>query len=324
MLASITEKYCVTTLDDFYMDISTANLLRMFIYNVKKLNIIIHGPSGAGKTAILNIIIKNYYGNHYTNSFCENNVLYINNSKDQGINYFRTDVKTFCQTPCSTNNMKKIVAIDDIDCLNEQSQQVFRSYIDNYSHGIFFIFTCTNLPKIIESIQSRQSIIKIPGIDNNKLIHICDTIIEGESINIEPQAKKFLIKISNGSVRVLFNYIEKFRLYGGIITHEIAVKLCTNINFDDFRRYIQHVKTNDMFGSIQILNSMYDDGYSVMDILDAFFVFIKMTPDIDERIKYDVISYICKYIHVFHEIHEDEVELAFFTNNIISIFRNTQ
>ena len=72
MLASITEKYCVTTLDDFYMDISTANLLRMFIYNVKKLNIIIHGPSGAGKTAILNIIIKNYYGNHYTNSFCEN------------------------------------------------------------------------------------------------------------------------------------------------------------------------------------------------------------------------------------------------------------
>ena len=84
------------------------------------------------------------------------------------------------------------------------------------------------------------------------------------------------------------------------------------------------MKKNDMFGSIQILNSMYDDGYSVMDILDAFFVFIKMTPDIDERIKYDVISYICKYIHVFHEIQEDEVELAFFTNNIISIFRNTQ
>ena len=321
-MASITDKYCVTTLDDFYMDESTVNLLKVFIHDLKKLNIIIHGPSGAGKTSILNIIIKNYYGNHYyTNDFSENNVLYINNSKDQGINYFRTDVKTFCQTPCSANGMKKIVAIDDIDCLNEQSQQVFRNYIDTYSHNVFFIFTCTNLQKIIESIQSRQSILKLSGIDNNKLTHICDTIIEGESIIIDPQAKEFLIKISNNSVRVLFNYIEKFRLYGGIITQDVAVKLCTNINFDDFGRYIQHVEKNDIFGSVQILNSLYDDGYSVMDILDALFIFIKMAPDIDEHIKYDIISFICKYIHVFHEIHEDDVELAFFTNNIVSVFR---
>ena len=195
--------------------------------------------------------------------------------------------------------MKKIVAIDDIDCLNEQSQQVFRSYIDNLQPwNVFFIFTCTNLPKIIESIQSRQSILKLPGIDNNKLTHICDTIIEGESINIDPQAKEFLIKISNGSVRVLFNYIEKFRLYGGIITHEdVAVKLCTNINFDDFRRYIQHVKKNDMFGSIQILNSMYDDGYSVMDILGRTFCIYK--DGTRHRRTYKIRRHFVSYVNIY-------------------------
>ena len=199
MQNSITDKYSATTFDDFYIDKTTIDLLKMFIYDIKNLNIIIHGPSGSGKTAILNIVIKNYYGTHYTHTknFRSNNVLYINNSKDQGIHYFRTDVKTFCQTPCTVKSYKKIIAIDDIDSLNEQSQQVFRTYIDNYSHNVFFIFTCTNLQKIIESIQSRQTIMKLSGVDNKKLTHICETIIREENITMDADAKTFLVKISN-------------------------------------------------------------------------------------------------------------------------------
>ena len=39
-----------------------------------------------------------------------------------------------------------------------------------------------------------------------------------------------------------------------------------------------------------------------------------------EEEKYKIIPYICKYITVFNNIHEDEIELANFTNNIITIF----
>jgi septum formation topological specificity factor MinE len=38
----------------------------------------------------------------------------------------------------------------------------------------------------------------------------------------------------------------------------------------------------------------------------------------DEK-KYNIISIICKYINIFHNIHEDEIELSLFTNNIIDI-----
>ena len=31
--------------------------------------------------------------------------------------------------------------------------------------------------------------------------------------------------------------------------------------------------------------------------------------------QYVTLPYICKYITVFHEIHEDEIELALFTNS---------
>ena len=320
MKTSITEKYSAKKFEDLYIEKNIIDLFNMFIYDINNLNMIIHGAGGSGKTSILNMIIKKYYEIDDITKKYKENILFINNSKEQGINYFRTDVKTFCQTPSSIKQKNKIIAIDDIDSLNEQSQQVFRNYINNYSHNVFFIFTCTNLQKIIESIQSRQTIIVISGVNNTRLEHICNKIISYENIEIDDEAKKFLINISNGSIRVLFNYLEKFKLMDQKITYKETIKLCTNINFEEFQKYIQHIKNNNINESIQILIKLYDDGYSVMDILDSLFIFIKLTSLIEESIKYDVISYICKYIHVFHDIHEHEIELAFFTNNISNIF----
>ena len=81
--------------------------------------------------------------------------------KEQGINYYRNDVKTFCQTSSSIKHKKKIIVLDDIDIINEQSQQVFRNCIDKYSNNIHFIASCSNPQKVIESLQSRLTIIKI-------------------------------------------------------------------------------------------------------------------------------------------------------------------
>jgi hypothetical protein len=53
-----------------------------------------------------------------------------------------------------------------------------------------------------------------------------------------------------------------------------------------------------------------------MDILDNYFLFVKNTGFLTEDDRYEIIPYICKYITIFHNIHEDEVELALFTNSI--------
>jgi hypothetical protein len=71
--------------------------------------------------------------------------------------------------------------------------------------------------------------------------------------------------------------------------------------------------------AIKLIYDVYDKGYSVMDILDNYFLFVKNTDIISEDEKYEVIPIICKYITVFHNIHEDEIELALFTNNLSKI-----
>ena len=88
-----------------------------------------------------------------------------------------------------------------------------------------------------------------------------------------------------------------------------------------FDNYLQAFKENDLKKAIQILQQLYDSGYSVIDIFDFFFTFLKSTPVVDEETKYKIIPYLCKYITIFHTIHEDAIELCLFTNSIFQDIR---
>jgi DNA polymerase III gamma/tau subunit len=140
-----------------------------------------------------------------------------------------------------------------------------------------------------------------------------------ENIVMETDAEEFILDICNNTAKILINYMEKFKLLNQIITQELAINVCTNISFLTFTKYTELVKEKNMKDSISLLYSIYDNGYSVMDILDNYFIFIKTTKILSEDSKYKIIPFICKYITIFNNIHEDEIELALFTNNLHKI-----
>jgi DNA polymerase III delta prime subunit len=310
-------KYQPLYFNDFEIDVEIIDILNTFI-KMDCLNIIFTGNMGSGKTSLLNSLIREYYS-EYNEKEYEENVLYINSLKEQGINYYRTDVKTFCQTCSNIKNKKKIIVLDDIDFINEQSQQVFRNCLDKFSHNVHFISSCSNIQKVIESLQSRFNIIKMKQITKNNLIKIINKIKVVEKIDIDADAEEFIINISNNTVKTLINYMEKFKLLGEKITIQLAIQLCSNISFLSFEEYTNFIKNKNHNMAIQIIYEIYDKGYSVMDILDNYFLFIKSTTILNEEQKYIIIPYICKYITIFHNIHEEEIELALFTNNLINI-----
>jgi DNA polymerase III delta prime subunit len=282
------------------------------------LNILLIGDIASGKTTLLNCLIREYYTGYNAKEY-EENIMYINNLKEQGINYYRNDVKTFCQTCSVIKGKKKFIMIDDIDLINEQSQQVFRNCIDKFSHNVHFVSSCSNIQKVIESIQSRLTIIKIKPLQREQLFKIIDKIKDRENISADADAEEFIVNISNKTVKILINYMEKFKLVNEHITHHLAVKLCTNISFITFEDYTHLIKNKKLNDAIGLIYEIYDKGYSVMDILDNYFIFVKNTVILTETEKYNVIPIICKYITIFHNIHEDEIELALFTNNLITI-----
>ena len=309
-------KYQPLYFSDFENDNEVIKMLKTLII-IENINILLIGDMATGKTSLLNALIREYYIG-YTAKNYEENVLYINNLKEQGINYYRTDVKTFCQTCSNIKNKKKIVILDDIDLINEQSQQVFRNCIDKYSHNVHFISSCSNIQKVIESLQSRFIIIKIKPLKRENLTFIINNIKTNENIDIDLDAQEFIINISN-TVKILINYMEKFKLLNQKITLQIANQLCTNISFLTFEKYTNLIINKNLIQAIKLIYEIYDKGYSVMDILDNYFIFVKNTCVINEEQKYKIIPHICKYITIFHNIHEDEIELSLFTNDLIEI-----
>ena len=311
-------KYQPQWLNEFELD-DDLNVLLKTLLEMDVLNILFIGESGTGKTSLINSIIREYY--HSPNILGNENILYINNLKEQGITYYRVDVKTFCQTPSSISNKKKILVVDDIDLINEQSQQVFRNYIDKYSHNVHFICSCLNTQKVIDSLQSRLTIIKKRNLSEQKLINVINRICHLEHIIITQEVIDFIISISNKSIRIIVNYLEKFKLLNCEITIELANNICTNISFYEFNQFTTICKyEKDLRKAINFIYTLSNRGYSVMDILVNYFIYIKNTTLLTDEEKYEIVPHICKYITIFNNVHEDDIELAHFTNNLINIF----
>ena len=310
-------KYQPFFFKDFETEPEMLEILNTLI-SMNNLNVLFIGDIGSGKTAFLNAVIREYYKGLEPTNYLDN-ILHINSLKEQGINYYRNDVKTFCQTCSSVKGKKKIIVLDDIDFINEQSQQVFRNCIDKYSHNVHFISSCSNSQKVIESLQSRLIIIKIKPLQRPNLIKIMRKITHLEKIEITNDAEDFILNVCNNTAKILINYIEKFKLLNEPITLELASNVCSNISLSTFEEYTQFLKDGQLNDAIRLLYNIYDKGYSVMDILDNYFVFVKITRLLSEEQKYNIIPFICKYITVFHNIHEDEIELALFSNNLQQI-----
>jgi hypothetical protein len=124
------------------------------------------------------------------------------------------------------------------------------------------------------------------------------------------------------SINIVINYMEKFKLINKKIDLTVAQNLCSNIAFNVFEQYTRYIKEGYLVLAIRLIYNIYEKGYSVIDILDNYFMFIKITRILSDEEKYKIIPYICKYITIFHELHEGEIELPLFTNNLIEVFKN--
>ena len=100
------------------------------------------------------------------------------------------------------------------------------------------------------------------------------------------------------------------------IDTEKCKKIISNISYKEFEKYIHLVREGKLENAIEILYNIHDYGYSVIDIFDMFYAFIKNTELLNEKEKYKILPILCKYIAYFHNLHEDIIEVVLFTYDI--------
>ena len=289
-------------------------LLRTLI-DIESMHVMLVGGPGTGKTILCNLILKQYYGKCVDMA----NVLYINSVKEQGVQYYRTEVRIFCQTTSTVPGKKKTIVLDDMDVISEQGQQVFLTGLDNYGHIVNYIVTCRCQQNLIESIHSRLICIQLASFTESYLHELLRNVAEKEGVRMTPEAESMAVARCNFSVRTLINYVEKFKLLKEEVTSEVVMQCCGTIQESYLGKLMGLILKKNLREALKVVHRIADDGYAVMDILDAFFVYLKLYPDIEDEIKYKITKIISKYICVFNQIHEHSVELLFFVNELIEV-----
>jgi replication-associated recombination protein RarA len=266
------------------------------LMTVDPVHLLIIGNAGTGKTTLANLIAKELTR--------DDNLLRIT-SIDQSIAYLRSDVKTFCTTRAPH---KKVLLVDNIDTISEQCQQL----ILTIAAPVHFISTATSFHQVIESIHSQVINFTLKPFTDGDLRGIMERIIKEEKLPITQEVKGAILKYTKKSCRIMMNTLEKISLMESF-TVESVEQACTYISNMDL--VVRHILNRELRPAIEVMISIYNDGYSIMDILDAFMDYLKQS-EIDEPIKYQWTKICCKYIIIFHERHEHPIELPFFVTDL--------
>ena len=206
MEQSLINRYRPKRFSEFEIETELIKLLRNMTA-IHCINILLLGPSGSGKNTLTNIIISEYYLG-IKSSDINDNIMIISNLKDQGIHFYRETVTSFCRTTSTIPGKKKTIIVIDIDTINEQSQQVLRNCIDKYKKSINFVVTGIISKKIIDSIQSRLLVLKVPPPTINILRTLANKIIKEVNIDIDKESIEYILRICNGSTKLVLNYLE--------------------------------------------------------------------------------------------------------------------
>lgn len=311
------DNYKPNNISDININNETIEIINSYLINNKML-FLIYGPSLSGKTSLINILLKEYYNSSNYNS----NILYINLLKEQGINYFRNEIKNFCQIHNSSNIKQKSIIIDDFDSLNELNQKILINYINKYNN-INFILSCSDLNKIVSSTMYLLEIIKIENLDNIFLEKILNNITKKTNIVLEENIKKNLLNNYNKNIPFFINKVLEINI---IFLNSNDEK--TNYNFLDnnilisINNYLNLCKNNKVKEANKLILELHNIGLSVIDILDNIIYYIKnINKDLKEDYKFKIVKLITNYINIFNNLHEDKIELLFLTNNIIKIIQ---
>ena len=208
--------------------------LDYFHKNKRIPNIIFNGPSGSGKSKIVNDFITLIYDNNREK--IKDFVMYVNCAHGKGIKFIRDELKFFAKTHINSNGgdiFKSIILLNG-DKLTMDAQSALRRCIELFSHNTRFFIIVEDKYKMLKPILSRFCEIYVP--DNN-VSHF---------VGAEP-------------IYQSYHSIHIQSVYGN------ADDL-VRATFDKIRGIVGPDKTHQEY--MEIADRLYEDGVSCMDVLN--------------------------------------------------------
>ena len=167
-------------------------VLRKLIENDALPHIFFYGPPGCGKTTLARVIA----------SVLER-PFYEMNATTLKIEDLRKIFKEY------TNALQKpLIFIDEVHRLSKNQQEVLLPFMENNAALIIGASTENPYYSLTAAMRSRSHLFELKSISEKEMLTYLEKILLLENINVEKEAKEYLVFSSGGDVRAMLNLLE--------------------------------------------------------------------------------------------------------------------
>ncbi|XP_028400424.1 replication factor C subunit 5-like [Dendronephthya gigantea] len=202
------EKYRPNNLNELISHKDIIKTIQKFIEEDRLPHLLFYGPPGTGKTSTILAIAKQLYTKKEFGSM----VLELNASDDRGIGIVRGSILSFASTRTIFKSGFKMVILDEADEMTTDAQNALRRVMEKFTENTRFCLICNYLSKIIPALQSRCTRFRFGPLDTEQMSLRLDHVIQNESINIDADGKKSLVRLSGGDMRKALNILQSTSL----------------------------------------------------------------------------------------------------------------
>ncbi len=223
------------------------------------------GPAGTGKSTLALIIVKELFGDTWSENYLE-----LNASDERGINVVREKVKNFARTKSLGDVPFKVIFLDEADALTPEAQQALRRTMENYSATCRFIMSCNYSTKIIDPIQSRCAIFRFKLLEKKDIEKVINRIVESEKLTINPESAEILYEGSEGDCRKCINLLQSTAAISPNITPELVSTIISNTKPKDIKVVLDYAISGDFQNAREkLFDIMLKESISGQDVIKA-------------------------------------------------------